>query len=213
MKYDVNDIKSMLKEISEVMRRERTHLTELDADMGDGDLGITMCTGFEYVSSKARGSTQADMGAFLMQMGMEFNSVAPSTMGTLISTAMMSAGKAARGKTEIELPDMISIAEAAVEGIHMRGKAGRGDKTILDVLYPAIEAMRSEYEQGHEAKQVFAAVYDAAKKGLEETKNMVAKFGRPAYYGEKTIGRQDPGGTAGLYIIEGIVNYITRIHP
>jgi dihydroxyacetone kinase-like protein len=73
--------------------------------------------------------------------------------------------------------------------------------------------MRSEYAQGHEAKQVFAAVYDAAKKGLEETKNTVAKFGRPAYYGEKTIGRQDPGGTAGLYIIEGIVNYITRIHP
>jgi dihydroxyacetone kinase-like protein len=95
----------------------------------------------------------------------------------------------------------------------LRGKAGRGDKTILDVLYPAIEAMRSEYEQGHEAKQVFAAVYDTAKKGLEETKNTVAKFGRPAYYGEKTIGRQDPGGTAGLYIIEGIVNYITRIHP
>ena len=113
------------------MATQRDYLTRLDAAVGDGDLGLTIAKGAsalqEYLAANQPGD---DLGKFLTGMGMAFNRAASSTMGTLIATALMRAGKEARGRATLDAPTLVRMAQAADAGIQERGKAKLGDKTV-----------------------------------------------------------------------------------
>lgn len=197
-------LKNILGNIVKVMEEEKNYLIELDGAMGDGDLGLTMCTGFNAIYAEIDQLDETDMGKILMKLGMKMNSVVPSTMGTLISTCFVKAAPKAKGKTELELADVVAMGDAAVQGVTDRGQSKVGDKTMLDALAPAVEALRVAERAGQSLAEANIAAYQATIDGVEKTKTMQSVHGRAAYYNEKSIGHPDPGAVAVMFIFKGI---------
>ena len=202
------ELTQILDVIVEVMAGAKDELIELDGAMGDGDLGLTMVKGFSAVAEEIRTIDETDMGKIMMKLGMKMNSTVPSTMGTLVSICFLKAAPAAKGKTELTLVDMVAMGKDAVAGVMDRGKSKPGDKTMLDALHPAVEALSKAAEAGDSLADAWQKAYEAARDGVEQTKSMQSVHGRAAYYQEKSIGRQDPGATAMMYIVSGVAKAV-----
>lgn len=195
------DIVRVMHRLSVLMEEQAQHLTELDAAMGDGDLGLTMPRGFKAAYEEVAGSDETDIGKILMRAGMAMARAAPSTMGTLIATGFMRGGKAVAGSDELTTEGLAAFFHAFVGGIMERGKAQPGEKTIIDVLRPAADALTAA--GAADLAPALAQALAAAQAGLEATKEMVARHGRGAYYGEQSRGKQDPGATVGVLVLKG----------
>jgi dihydroxyacetone kinase-like protein len=190
----------ILEEIAKKMNENRQFLTDLDAAIGDGDHGINLDRGFQAVVEKLSTVKDKDIGFILKTVGMTLVSTVGGASGPLYGTAFMKAGAAVNGKMELEASDLITIIDEATKGIKMRGKAERGEKTMLDAIEPAYEALCSELDKGSELKVALAAAEKAAKEGVEYTKTIIATKGRASYLGERSIGHQDPGATSSTII-------------
>ncbi|MDR1058923.1 MAG: dihydroxyacetone kinase subunit L [Treponema sp.] len=193
--------------VSAVMDKNRDYLIQLDQQNGDGDLGISMSSGFravkEYLSENTGG--ERDLGRLLMKSGSLFNEAAPSSLGTIISMGMMGMARSLKGKEEAGLADLAAAMEAGLASIMEKAKSKPGEKTVLDALCPGVEALKKA--SGGDIKGAFAAAAAAAAEGSENTKNMKAVHGRAAFYGEKSIGVLDGGSVAGKLIFEGLNQY------
>ena len=195
-----DDVLQIMHGLRSLMEEKRDYLVEIDGVMGDGDLGLTMSKAFISADEEIQGGGEEDIGKIFMKAGMTMARSAPSTMGTLIATGFMRGGKALSGKQEIDAADLAEFFGAFVQGLMDRGKAKPGDKTIIDSLHPAAEALAAEKDGG--LKKALAAALAAAEAGLEATKEMIAQHGRVAYYKEQSLGKVDPGATVGVYIIQ-----------
>jgi len=200
----IAELQGIFADLSRTMAENFDLLTELDAAAGDGDLGITMSKGFAAAAKAAEGYTEKDAGRLLLLAGMAIAKEAPSTLGTLIASGFMKAGKEVAGKEEVGLAESALVLSGFVRGIMERGKCKPGEKTIVDALLPAVESL-----QGAGAGESFAAAWQAvlaaAEKGLEATKQMQAVHGRAAYRGENSIGTVDPGATVGVMLVKAVV--------
>lgn len=193
-------IENMGKNIIE----NKDYLTELDRVIGDADHGINMSKGFSAVDAKLDEMNGKDWGSILKTVAMTLISTVGGASGPLYGTAFLRASTVVDGKTEIDKEDIINMFEQAVEGIKMRGKSDKGDKTILDALIPAFEALKLAYEEGKDTKIAFKMAEEAALEGVEYTKDIIAKKGRASYLGERSIGHQDPGATSTYIMIKSI---------
>lgn len=203
---DKAKLKEILGHIVKSMEDAKEELIALDGAMGDGDLGLTMCKGFEAVYQEIDNLEETDMGKLMMKLGMKMNSVVPSTMGTLISTCFVKSAPKVKGKIELNLSDLAAMGRAAVDGVMQRGGSKIGDKTMLDALHPAVVALEQAILENKTIAEAQKDAYQAAIKGVEQTKSLKSVHGRAAYYNEQSIGRQDPGATAVMYIFRGIAN-------
>ena len=179
-------------------------LTDLDAAIGDNDHGINMARGFKKVGDDLPGLAGKDIGAILKKAGMDLVSTVGGSSGPLYGTAFMKAGAKAAGKNEIGMEDFLVMMEEAIGGVQMRGKAVRGEKTMLDAMIPALEAMKAAAGEGKDTKDVLDAGVTAAEEGVEYTKTIIATKGRASYLGERSIGHQDPGATSFTVILQAI---------
>lgn len=204
----LQDIKGLVARISELMEENKEYLVRLDGIVGDGDLGLTMAKGFHAVAKEAESSTESDVGKLLMRFGMTMAKIAPSTMGTLVATGFMSGGKAVLGNDSLDVAAFASFLSEFVEGIMQRGKSKPGEKTLVDVLYPAAQALREAAQSAGNLAEAVTKSYEAAQEGHEKAKDLVAQHGRAAYYREQSSGKVDPGAAAALIIIQGMYEYI-----
>ena len=200
-KWTIGDVRDLFPRLAQAMDDNKEVLTTLDAESGDGDLGITMSLGFHKAAEKVAASAETDLGKLIALAGSAMAQAAPSTMGTLMGSAMMRGGKALQGKMELDLGDVAAFVGGMAEGIMARGKAKPGDKTVLDSLEPAAAALRDAVSSGKTFAQGLSAAADAAIQGLENTKTMLPQHGRAVYYAEKSLGRQDPGATVGMIFV------------
>ena len=198
-----DDIIKILQNLKRLFNDNRDYLVELDARMGDGDLGLTMSKAFTAVYDELRDTTETDIGKILMKAGMLMAKAAPSTMGTLMGTGFMRGGKAVSGTDEISTTDLAEFFQAFVTGIMERGKAKPGEKTIIDSLKPAADTLLEL--KGKDVAKALQEALRSSENGLESTKNMVAQHGRIAYYKEQSKGQKDPGATAGVILIKGFI--------
>jgi dihydroxyacetone kinase-like protein len=198
-----DDIIKILQNLKRLFNDNRDYLVELDARMGDGDLGLTMSKAFTAVYDELRDTTETDIGKILMKAGMLMAKAAPSTMGTLMGTGFMRGGKAVSGTDEISTTDLAEFFQAFVTGIMERGKAKPGEKTIIDSLKPAADTLLEL--KGEDVAKALQEALRSSENGLESTKNMVAQHGRIAYYKEQSKGQKDPGATAGVILIKGFI--------
>ncbi|WP_319563269.1 dihydroxyacetone kinase subunit L [Marispirochaeta sp.] len=175
------------------------YLIELDSAVGDGDLGITMEKGFLAAAALAAAMSESRPGSILMKAGIEIAKVAPSTMGTLMGTGLMRGGKAVIGKDSLNASDMVDFFAGFLQGVTDRGKAKAGEKTILDVLIPMVDAMRAY--KGTDITEVLGWAKKGAIQGIENEKTMMSQHGKAAVFREKTIGVKDPGSEAVLLMI------------
>ena len=195
---------SVFARLKEVMTTNKDELTALDAAIGDGDLGMVMEKAFSLIADNAAEiqKNASDPGKMFAMAGMEIGKKAPSTMGTLLASGFMKAGKAVSGKDTINAADMAVFFQAFADAISALGGAKPGEKTVLDVLYPAAQAAaEAAKEKPGDLKAVLAAAQAAGQRGLEDGRTLQSKHGRPGIFREKTIGMTDPGSLAGVLIL------------
>ena len=195
---------AILKNIIAAIEENAQFLTDLDAAIGDNDHGINMARGFKKVDADLPGLAGKDIGAILKKVGMDLVSTVGGSSGPLYGTAFMKAGAKAAVKNEISLEDFIVMMDEAIGGVQLRGKAVKGEKTMLDAMIPAQEAMKAAAAGGADAAAVLQAGVKAAEEGVEYTKTIIATKGRASYLGERSIGHQDPGATSFTVILQAI---------
>lgn len=190
---------------------KKEELCEMDARLGDGDLGLTMSKGYGALPDLLRAEAAAadgDIGKLLMKAGMKMSSLVPSTMGFLMSTGIMEGGKAVKGKTELDAPALAAYLKGFAAGVQKRGKCEAGQRTIYDSILPAAEAATAAADSGASLEEVITAALNAAKAGVEATKDMVPVFGKAAVHAAQCAGVEDQGAVAGYYKILGLSKYI-----
>ena len=186
-----------MQKISDAIVENKDFLTDLDREIGDADHGVNMARGFTEVM-KQLPEDEEDYGVVLKKVGMVLLSKVGGASGPLYGTAYMKAGAAVKGKTSITLED---------GGIKMRGKAVKGEKTMLDALEPALDALTKGMENGDDAEACLNAMCEAAREGVEFTKTIRATKGRASYLGDRSIGHQDPGATSATITLEAIRDF------
>ena len=201
---DKKTVVSIFEHVADIMSENKDLLCSLDAELGDGDLGLTMPKAFAAAALEANASQETDLGKMLMKMGMKMNSAAPSTMGTLMSSGVIAAGKALAGKESLSRDDAATFFTAFANGVAARGKASRGERTVLDSLYPAADAAAACHGMGGSIHEIAIQAHEGAKQGLEATKSMSPKYGKAAVFIDKAVGKIDQGALVGVLLMEGI---------
>lgn len=182
---------------SAVMAENKDYLIELDAFCGDGDLGLTMSKGFAEAARIANESAETDLGKLFFTIGSGIAKIVPSTMGTLMGSGFLKAGKALKGKTEMTTDDLAVFCESYYAGLQERGKANPGERTILDSLKPAADAARAAADAGEDFAVIANKAYEAALQGVEATKDMVPVYGKAVVHRAKLAGVADQGAIVG----------------
>lgn len=194
--------------VGDIIIQNKAYLSELDQAIGDGDHGINMARGFESVFIKVDGLGEGkDIGSVLKTIGMALISSVGGASGPLYGTAFLRAAVPSQGKNQLESETVGQMLLAAINGIKERGKATRGEKTMIDSLEPAYEAFESARLSGKTTIESLEIACEAAKKGIEYTKTIIATKGRASYLGERSIGHQDAGATSSHLMLKAILDY------
>lgn len=198
----------MLDEMQKVMCEKKEYLIELDSVVGDGDLGLTMSDGFVAAYKAVVEGNEQDIGKCLYSAGKAMSIAVPSTMGTLMASGFMQAGKALKGKTEIEEDQIAAIFRAYEDGVKHRGKAKVGDKTFLDGMDPAVLAMEAAFADGSSLRGAAEKAALAAEDGFKNTTTMIAVHGRAATRGEDSRALEDPGAAVAMLMMQALVKAV-----
>ena len=189
-----------IKAFAAVVEQNKDYLTELDSAIGDADHGANMHRGMQAVVAKLPGVADKDIGTVLKTVGMTLVSTVGGASGPLYGTLFMQMGATTAGKLELTLADWTAALDAGVAGVVMRGKANPGDKTMVDALTPALQALKAAGDG-----QLTAALRQseqAAERGKLDTIPLIAKKGRASYLGERSAGHQDPGATSSHLLLK-----------
>ena len=192
----LDELKSWLREFARLVTDRRDQLTALDAAIGDADHGTNMERGMAAVIAGLSGDT---VGELCKQAGMTLVSTVGGASGPLYGTFLLRFGSSAGDVAELDATGFATAMRAGLDGIVVRGKAEREDKTMYDALAPAIEAL--EAGKGDPLDVALQAAAEAADKGRDATIEMLARKGRASYLGERSIGHQDPGATSAALLM------------
>lgn len=199
---NADTLRNVFQIIAAKMAENRDYLIELDQRNGDGDLGISMSEGYGAVAAALIASPEEDLGKLCVVASKAFNEAAPSSLGTITSFCLMGMARVLKGHTQANMTMLGQALMAGLEKVMEKAGSKLGEKTILDAVYPAAEAILAHAEEGEQAALKAAA--EAATKGSDSTSNMPAVHGRAAYYSEKAIGLIDGGAEAGRLIFEAL---------
>ena len=204
-------VSSWMTEVAAAVQAESDHLTQLDSAIGDGDHGVNMGRGFQAVHKALAGQDgSVPPGQLLIIAGKTLVSTVGGASGPLYGTALRRAGRALGKEPDFDGVALANALEAAVEGVRDLGAAAPGDKTMVDALVPALEAMRWALDAGESLQAVVRAAADAAEEGARATVPMQARKGRASYLGERSIGHQDPGATSSALILRALERVVAR---
>jgi phosphoenolpyruvate---glycerone phosphotransferase subunit DhaL len=192
-----DQVRDWIRRFSAAVSENRAELVKLDTAIGDGDHGTNMDRGMKKALEKLDSQEGADIGALLKTVAMTLISSVGGAAGPLYGTLFLQMGSAAAGKDELDLDGWAAAVEAGIKGVQMRGKAEPGDKTMVDALLPALEALR----EGGELGAALSRSADAAQEGMKATIPLEARKGRASYLGPRSVGHQDPGATSSFYLL------------
>jgi dihydroxyacetone kinase-like protein len=189
-----------------VITEQREYLTRLDTAVGDADHGTNMDRGMRAAFERVDALDGDDISAALKGVGMALVSKVGGAAGPLYGTMFLQMANAAGDGSEVDLAGWTQMLEAGLKGVQMRGKAEPGDKTMVDALTPAVEALQRAQEDGAELTAALERSAQAAREGMEKTVPMVARKGRASYLGERSAGHQDPGATSSYLLLQAAVD-------
>jgi dihydroxyacetone kinase-like protein len=192
-----DQVREWIRRYADVIAENRVELVRLDTAIGDGDHGTNMDRGMKKAVEKLDGTDGGDIGADLKAVGMALVSSVGGAAGPLYGTLFLQMGMAAAGKDELDLDGWTAAVEAGVKGVQSRGKAEPGDKTMVDALLPAVDALK----QGGAVGEALERSAAAAEEGMKATIPMEARKGRASYLGPRSIDHQDPGATSSYLLL------------
>jgi phosphoenolpyruvate---glycerone phosphotransferase subunit DhaL len=195
------EVATWIRSFAAVIAERKDELTRLDQAIGDADHGINMDRGMRAVVEKLDGGEPADVGGLMRSVAMTLISKVGGASGPLYGTFFLQFGSAAGAVPELSPEAWADCFDAAVAGVKSRGKAEPGDKTMLDALLPAGEALRGALGEGAGLGGALARAAEAADEGVAATIPLVARKGRASYLGERSAGHQDPGATSSALLV------------
>jgi len=197
-----------LRALAAVFAQAKDELTDLDAAIGDADHGINMERGFAAVAADLASNPPADIAAALKSTAMTLMRTVGGAAGPLYGTFFLRAATPCAGLRELAPADWAAAFSQGVEGVRQRGKAEPGDKTMLDALLPAAEAMRQALAEGGGLPEILRRAERAAAAGMAGTIPLLARKGRASYLGERSVGHQDPGATSAHLLISAAADLL-----
>jgi len=197
MAFTLGMARVALEKLSALAEEKKEYLTELDSAIGDADHGVNMSRGLKKVMEKVHDKEYADFAGLFRDTAMTLMSAVGGSAGPLYGTFFMKMGQALSGKSEATAGEFAHAMREGLNGVMALGKSEPGDKTMVDAIAPAIEALGG----GGDDSAAWGAAADAAERGMKDTIPMLAKRGRASYLGERSIGHQDPGATSSWYMI------------
>ena len=198
-----------LDQLVEWLHRFRTlvvenqqYLTELDSAIGDADHGSNMARGMNAVAEKLE--TPEAVDSLFKTVGMTLVSSVGGASGPLYGTFFLRIGTTAGAVTELDAGALSAALRAGLAGVVARGKAEPGDKTMLDAMLPALDALDASIAAGADLADASAAAFTSAQAGRDDTEDLVARKGRASYLGERSAGHLDPGATSTVYLFQAL---------
>ncbi len=201
MAVGVADLTAWLRRFAEVVHERRDELTALDAAIGDADHGANMDRGMTAVVAVLDDAPPADAAALLKKTGATLVSKVGGASGPLFGTLFLRMAGAA-GDGDLDDAAVARALRAGLDGVVARGKAEPGDKTMVDALGPACDALDAAVQAGEPLADALAAAARAAAQGRDATVPLVARKGRASYLGERSAGHVDPGATSVTLLVE-----------
>lgn len=206
------DMREILKQMTETIEENKDYLSELDAALGDGDHGASMVKSFQAVTIEVEKLDLEDVGLILQGAATALMSAVGGAVGPLFGTAFLRASQEAIGKKELTLNDLIAMFQAAEIGVKERGKAKLGDKTMLDAIHPATQAIKEASENGDNLLTAVEKSVHSAREGMKATIPLLSKVGRSSRLGERSIGHQDPGATSCYLLLQSFYQTLEELH-
>ena len=190
-----HELPDLFQGAADIFGEKKEELCEMDARMGDGDLGLTMQKGFGALPQLIRDNeAEGDIGKTL-------------TMGTLMSSGIMEGGKAIGKKGEMGPGELADFLAGFARGIAHRGKCQLGDRTILDAVDAGARKAQEACAEGADMGAMLRRAAEGAKEGVKATEDMLPKYGKAAVFSAKAKGVPDQGAVAGQYFLEGLGRY------
>ena len=202
MSVPYDQVVQFVRAFAKVMSENREYLTDLDSAIGDADHGINMDRGMSAALAKLDGVPEGDVGNLFKTVGMTLVSTVGGAAGPLYGTLFLQMGTAVAGKPELSAQDWAEALSKGLEGVVMRGKAELGDKTMVDALTPARDALKEAFDEGASFGDALRRSAAAAEEGMKGTIPLVARKGRASYLGERSAGHQDPGATSSYLLLK-----------
>jgi dihydroxyacetone kinase-like protein len=190
------DVRAWIGDFATTIGEHRQELVRLDTAIGDADHGTNMDRGMRAAVEKLDATDGDDIGALLKTVGMTLVSKVGGAAGPLYGTLFLQMGMASSGRSELDLAGWTDALEAGVKGVQTRGKAELEDKTMIDALVPAVDALRAAAGDGAVLGDALSRSADAAEQGMLATIPLEARRGRASYLGPRSVGHQDPGATS-----------------
>lgn len=197
----------VIKSLIETIQHNKDYLSEIDGAIGDGDHGVNMEKGFSICESRVDWGTATFFEAaktlsrvLMMEIG--------GSMGPIYGTFFGEMAKMAKDKDSLSAEDFSEMLHKAISGIEALGGAHLGDKTLLDTLVPAVKAFDERLAEKGDFGSALSALSEAAKKGWESTKDMIAKIGRASRLGERSRGVYDAGATSCYLLLASLAESV-----
>jgi phosphoenolpyruvate---glycerone phosphotransferase subunit DhaL len=194
----------IVRTIADTAMENEKYFSDLDAVVGDGDFGYSLARGFGKLLEGWDELEYEDVAGLLRKTAIVLSSRIGGTSGPIWGTAFLRAGGALAGKPDPTADDVVAALRAAIEGIKQRGSAEVGDKTLLDSLVPAVDTLEARLQSGAAPADALAAAAVTARERGEATKGMLAKRGRAAYSGERSLDSPDAGAIGVAVMFEAV---------
>ena len=198
--FGYSDVRDMILAAVGKIRENHEELSRLDSATGDGDHGTTMVRAFESVENTVNQAKDGDHKSLLYDIGWNIMCADGGSTGPLLGSLFMGMSESVDGKEKLTGSDLAAMFRAGLDGMSEQSKAKVGDKTMMDAIVPAVEAIEKAAADGKSIPEMLDAGAKAAADGAEATKDMQAKFGRARNLGDRTIGCKDPGATSMAFI-------------
>jgi len=207
---DVEALARWIREFAGFVAANKELLTRLDSAIGDADHGVNMDRGMTAVTAALDGERPSSAQALLKQVGMTLISNVGGASGPLYGTLFLRMATAAGDVESLDDPAFAEALRAGLQGVIQRGKARAGDKTMVDALAPAVDALEEALAGGARLGPALRAATRAADAGRDATSPMLARKGRASYLGERSVGHQDPGATSAALLVAAAATTLTE---
>jgi dihydroxyacetone kinase-like protein len=200
----IHQLTGWLRRYYDLVIKNQAELTQLDSAIGDADHGINMARGMTAVINKLERDRPAHANELFKTVAMTLVTSVGGASGPLYGTFFLRFASAAGPATELDAAALDMALRAGLTGIVERGKAAVGDKTMVDALSPALDAMEAVIKNGGDLAAAVRAARDAAAAGRDATVPLVARKGRASYLGERSAGHMDPGASSMTLLFDAL---------
>lgn len=198
------NVEFVVKSIADTALKNEQYFSDLDAVCGDGDFGYSIARGFEKVLTEWDNIDRTNPGTFLKEVAKIIMSAVGGVSGSIWGTTFLRAGMTLGAKEEVSKEDIVPMLRAVIEGIKKRGNCDLGDKTYLDTLVPTTDVIETALAEGKGALEILDLATQVSADAAEATRPLIAKKGRAAYTGERSIGTLDAGSVALATMIKAL---------